>query len=137
MTSILAVTTFGSAGVVFLLWCLVNFMHEDRRHRRRNVKVTAFDPAKVHGSADVVSITAAGSFPRRRRKAKIALLVLLAIIIPARAIPAQGVDAPASDKKEIEELRQMVRELRDRVAVLEAHSSRKQVQREIVLRHRA
>jgi len=120
MLSIIAVTAFSSAGIVFLLWCLFNFMREDRRHRRRNVKVMRVDQSKKLGRVNVVEIGKGDSFQRRHRKARTALMALLAIVVSARAIQAQEVNAEASDKKEIEELRQMVRELRERVAALEA-----------------
>ena len=59
----------------------------------------------------------------RGRHKQAALMVLLAILLSLPAAHAQQASDAAADKKEVEELRQMVRELRDRVAALEARGA--------------
>lgn len=122
MPSIIAFIVFDLLGVVFLLWCLLNFVREDRRYRRSNVKVMHIDPMLRHISAKVVPMDRTRSGWQKRRSARLALMLLLAFAVTPAA-HAQGTNAMDSDHREIEELRQLVRELRDRVAALEARDS--------------
>ena len=121
MLWIASVTAISSAGVLFLLWCLLNFIREGSRYGSQQVKMRSTDRTETR-NASVVPIREPGLARGDRHRAKIALVTLMAIACAAPAGHAQGVSAEGSEKKEIDELRQMVRELRERVAALEALS---------------
>lgn len=112
---------FDLAGVAFLLWCLVNFVREDRHHRRNNVKVMYIEPLPQPTSTNVVPIGSTPSASQKGRKVKMALMLVLVLAV-APAAYGQGTSRSDPDQREIQELRQLVRELRDRVAALESRN---------------
>ncbi len=49
MASMIAFVVFDLLGIAFLLWCLVNFVREDRRNRG-TVSIVRIDPVSAHSS---------------------------------------------------------------------------------------
>lgn len=120
--STIAFVVLDLLGVVFFLWCLFSFVREGRRYRRTNVRVMRVDPMPQQAAAKVIAI---GEFRfgwQRRRKTKVAVMLLLVFAVTPVS-HGQATSTTAPDKQEIEELRGLVQELRDRVAALEARGT--------------
>ncbi len=70
--AIVGFVIFDVLAVVFLLWCLLNFIHEGRRHRGVSVKVMRVDRMLSRRKANILA-TGSGRFhasgvPRLNRK---------------------------------------------------------------------
>lgn len=60
---IVAFVLFDLVAVMFLLWCLLNFVREGARHRGVDVKVMRLDPMQARRKANIFSPAEARVFP--------------------------------------------------------------------------
>lgn len=82
---IVAFVLFDLVAVMFLLWCLLNFVREGARHRGVDVKVMRLDPMQARRKANIFALRRR-EFSRQERHDRITRFARSTASMPARRI---------------------------------------------------